>query len=55
LFLEVRSSDKASPGVARARTTEPDRIRRELMRTSLFVAIGLSLLFVVLLRLSGWL
>lgn len=55
LFLEVRAADRPSPGVARARVSEAGGLGRGVMRTSLLVAVGLSLLFVFLLRLSGWL
>lgn len=55
LFLDVRSAERASPGVARASVPQAERLRPGLVRTSLFVALGLSLLFLCLLRLSGWL
>ncbi|OQX67793.1 MAG: hypothetical protein B6A08_13550 [Sorangiineae bacterium NIC37A_2] len=55
LFLEVRPGQPPSAGVARATRNESRVLRRDLMRSSVWMAIFVSLLFLGMLRLSGWL
>lgn len=55
LFLEVRAGQPPSAGITRVNKDQPRILRRDLVRSSLWMAIGLSVLFLFLLRLSGWL
>ncbi len=55
LFLDVRAGQPPSAGVARASKSEARVLRRDLMRSSVWMAILVSLLFLGMLRLSGWL
>lgn len=56
LLLRVRVAERSAPEVALA-VVGPRAIeleRRTLMKRSLFMAVGLILLFLGMLRLSGW-
>lgn len=60
LLLRVSAAEEASAGVRRALSDErpltiSPQERQELIRRSVFVAVGLTALFVVLLWLAGWL
>ena len=57
LLLTVVAGPSPSPGVLRQpqRPVGSSHERQDLMRTSLFVAVVLILLFFGMLRLSGWL
>lgn len=58
LLLRVTRAESASPGVSRARQAGA-RVgleeRRQLMQRSAIVAVSLSVVFVLILWLSGWL
>ena len=56
LLLKLRPSASSDPGVVLyAASPTPSSVRAQLMRRSLIMASILIVLFLLLLRLSGWL